>query len=410
MMSARQTVMLLLALGARSGLGLSGWRTPSASPLLRAPSARAAPRPARMCAPALPGPEELTVTVRRGPNNALGLELSDANLVLLQLGQPELLVGDIIVGLNGAPLDGRYVGGVLDPAASAYEFAVSRRSAAAAPELELALRGFGAELFRPDVDAQEVDETLRARVARVLAALEAIGAATAPADPAEASLGFWKLLLCRGSSARSGLSGASGAIGCELVAHWQALGTDDPQAQVVEVIADPLLRRHTVAALKGTRAAADRAADGAAAAALAALAASGGPSPVCATTETYDRLEMNGSPMRSAPLPLGRACTYLSPSLRIVRFDSAAAVAAAAEVSGQGGAAVGVEGDGAAELEVAAYWRTTAEEAGKEIGRLAAAPLDSGGMGPDGADEELPLYERRRMQDAEFEAESSSIP
>lgn len=368
-----------------------------ASRLLHAAPARAVTT-ARMAAST--GPEELVVKVRRGADNGIGIEVSNANLILLQLGQPDLLVGDIIIGLNGTPLEGKYVGSVLDPAASEYDFTVSRRSAAAVPELEMALRGFGADLYRPDIDGPEVDEKTRVRVERVIAALEAVGAATAPADPTAAQLGFWKMVLCRGLSARSGLTGTAGDASCQMVAHWQALGTEDPQSQIVEIIADSLINRHSVAALKGTsRKDGD---DETAAAALAAIAAAEGPPPVGATTEAYDRFELNGTPMRDPMIKLGRVTTYISESLRIVRFNSAHSAA-------QAGAPM-AEGAGSAEaagLEVAAYWKTTAEQAGAEIGRLASAPLDPSEVSED---DEMPLWERRRLEDLEYEADASGIP
>ena len=381
-MAAKRVFAASVALFACVAPGLGLARGPAAVRL------RARTRVGSRCV-ASAAPEELTVTVRRGAGGGLGLEVSNANLVLLQAGQPDLRFGDIIVGVNGTPLAGGYVGKALDPAASEYAFTVSRRSAEAAPELEAALRGFGAKLFSPNLDAPEVDGATRARVEGVLAALEAIGTAIAPAQPSDALLGFWKLLFASGRSAARGLTGMAQGAGCEVVAHWQALSAAKPTAQIVEVIADPLLRRHAVAALKGS------AAPAGADAAPAAPDGTDTVRPVCVTLETYQRLELDGAPMSESTLALPRTTTYLSAALRVVRFDSA------------GG------GDAAGTAEVAAYWKTTPEEASAEIKRLAAEPLGgSAAAAADGgnSDDEMPLWERRRREDAQYDADASGIP
>jgi hypothetical protein len=361
--------MIIRTLLVYSAIALAGAITPPRSRLL-SHAARRLRVPAR---PRMMAASEATIAIARTAGGGLGLEVSNDNLILAHEGQPELRVGDVIVAVDGTPLDGRYVGKVIDRSASAYEFTVSRESPASVPLLESAVYTFCAELFNPNVDAAEVDAESRARllgIVRALEVLQATGSATAGDAPL---LGFWKMVVGHGSGTVSGMSKMAQGDGCSLVAHWQCFTEASPPVQVVEVVADPLLTRHSVATLKGG---------------LELTTDSDGHQ---ATVETYDRLEVGNELVSADILKCERVSTYLSEQLRIVRPRP------------QGGA------DADANPEFYAYWRTTAEAAQTEILRLADAPLGGDDLpGGGSADEDVPRWAQARNDG--YEAETSAIP
>jgi hypothetical protein len=318
---------------------------------------------------------ELSVPISRGPTG-LGLEVSNENLVLSAPGQPGLRVGDLIVGVNGQALGGKYVGTALDPAATSLDFAVSRESPASAPLLESAVYTMAAELYSPNLLADGVSEASRARLLGLMGALEALGASMSPRSASP--LGFWKMVAGVGNAASGGMSGMAAGDGCRLVAHWQMLGDKEPSAQVVEVVADPLLRRHAVAALKGALV------DGA---------------------ERYGRLEVGGALASSTVVTFARATVYLSDAMRLVRVGTAGEAVAGATTAGA-----------APPAELYAYWRTSADVAQAEIARLAEAPIDStdpadpfarsGGAGAEDDESNLPRWARVSRDDGYDEVES----
>mmetsp|Transcript_11167 Transcript_11167/g.29206 ORF Transcript_11167/g.29206 Transcript_11167/m.29206 type:complete len:338 (-) Transcript_11167:160-1173(-) len=315
-----------------------------------------------------------TITIRRGPGG-LGLELSDANLVVSQSGQPELRIGDIVVAVDGVELAGKYLGSVIDQAAGEYVFTVSREPKASAAALEMALRGLGADLYSPNLDDVDAAPTpaVRARVMAVLGALEALGTQVAPADANTERLGFWKLLLGEGAVVNDGFSGMCAMPGVELIAQWQCFGEGEgmPQLQTVEIVADPLLGRYCVATLKGT------------------FESEASGECVSVDAERYSRLVLDGAPQSSNPRTFSRTCTYLSASLRIVRPADR-------------------------EKEFCAYWRTSPQAATAEIGQLADKPIrSSGGVGRRvDEDDSMPMWQQRQMEvdDENINQVESGIP
>lgn len=367
-MRAGALICRALVAAAACGHCVTAFAPPPARPIVHA--WRVAPHPRPVAAAVMQAGGAVEVTVRRGADG-LGIEVDSDNVVLGSSGQPDLSVGDVITAVNGEPLSGRYLARAIDPEASEYTFTVDRTPGTCARALEGALLFLGTDLETPSVG--EMDAEAQARVADVVAALERLSPSVAPADARAAQLGMWKLMLSTGPEAHAGLSGAGEPAPCTLIAHWQNLGEGDPNAQVVEVIADQDLGRHAVAVLKGS---------------AEYQPGSDAPPAVGCVAERYGRLELGGSVVSTNTVSVDRACTYVSEQLRIVRPLGAA--------------------DERGQRAFSCYWRTTAEDAQLEIGRLAEA-RPGGSAAP--AAEDVPRWARSR-DDYEYETDAggSSIP
>mmetsp|Transcript_9048 Transcript_9048/g.24900 ORF Transcript_9048/g.24900 Transcript_9048/m.24900 type:complete len:352 (+) Transcript_9048:1-1056(+) len=314
------------------------------------------------------GAAERSVSVSRGPGG-LGIEVNSDNLIVSSTADG-LSVGDVVTAVDDEPLAGRYVGKVLSPESSEFTFTISRDPAVSTPLLERALLGLGTDLEQPAIE--EIGAEERERVIGVVGALEEMAAGVAPVDVGAAVQGFWKLLLGSGLPSATGLSGMGGNAGCTFVAQWQGFSEAEPTAQVVEIIADPLLGRHAVAALKGSLDLQD----------APALSDDGERGGLALLSEHYTRLEVGGALAGNEGKSVSNLCTYVSDQLRICRPE---------------------EADG----EFSCFWRTTPEAAQMEIGTLSEAPV--GGAAARDEEDDMPRWARRDWDDDGPEA-LSDIP
>lgn len=298
--------------------------------------------------------DQLDVLVRRGEEGGLGVLVDQDNTVVTVTAQPSLQVGDVIVGVDGEPCNGRGVGKCLTPGAPEYQFSIVRPSASdAAGSLERVLM----QLVREASDGSQgivclaEDEEQAGRAETLVGNLEAAAATAGAARPDAEALGnalrsgFWRLILVSEPVlARGGLTGYGLAPFCSVRGSFQAFIDlkGEQTAQVVEVVANANLCKTNLAALKGAWKDAEAAqwADDAAG--------------LTAVVEKYERTEYGGSPEIDAPEVLnGWACTYLSDDLRVCRLRDAA--------------------DGHGVWRV--YQRMPADAAQAEIGRLMDAPV-----------------------------------
>lgn len=283
----------------------------------------------------------MEIRVQRSAEGSLGVIVDQDNTIVTVTAQPELQVGDVVVGVDGERLGARAVRQLLKPGAEEYTFMISRPTpgkASAAESLEGALktllrdvdnmrRNDRKALFEGRVHGlMHLEEGSEAagRAASLLSSLEeaAVAGSLVPSTEAEVSAalssGFWKLILATdGGIAEAGLTGYGTAPYCTVVASFQAFLPTSPSAQTVEVVVNSNVQKSTVAALKGDWQGADAGTDDARAwgGLMGGLSAS-----VC---ETYDRLEFDGSPIIPSPMLVNKwSCTYLSAGLRVIRTAS----------------------------------------------------------------------------------------
>lgn len=69
--------------------------------------------------------EAFDLVVSRGSDGGLGVVVDQDNVVVTVTAQPDLQVGDVIVGVDGIPLSG-FIGQALTPGAPTYTFSVKR--------------------------------------------------------------------------------------------------------------------------------------------------------------------------------------------------------------------------------------------------------------------------------------------
>ena len=250
--------------------------------------------------------------VKRGADGGLGVLVDQDNTIVTNTAQPELQVGDVIVGVDGESLSGRPISECLTPGSPQYTFSVMRPSSAEAGEsLERVLLQLVREASgdSPKLLCFADDEDAAARAETIVEGLESAAASGGLLPSSEAlgsSLrsGFWRLLLVSEASiARGGLTSYGLAPYCSVLASFQAFIDlkGEQTAQVVEVVANANLGSATVAALKGSW----KGGDGA------------------AVDERYDRTEYSGAPEIGAPkIDICSSCTYLSKRLRVIRMPA----------------------------------------------------------------------------------------
>lgn len=316
--------------------------------------------------------ERMDVVVARGAEGGLGVVVDQDNVVVTVTSQPSLQVGDVIIAVDGTPLEG-FIGksGLLAPGTPEYTFSIVRQGAAGATSsLELNLLKLCKEaddLRRDDRRAQfegrlfgllcmesldEGAEEFGERAESLVASLEAASLPPASADALGESLnsGFWKLALTSSAQvAKEGVTKYGAAPYCTVLASFQAFLPSEPTAQCVEVVANSNIGASKTAALKGSWQ-------------LDAADAAG-------AIESYDRLEYDGAPsFQEEPIEARWVCTYLSDSMRIVRM--APSPAGAQQELGA------PTRDGAAEWRV--YSKMDPWKAQEEIGRLLERPVPRG--------------------------------
>jgi len=317
----------------------------------------------------------LTINVVRSESGALGIQVDETNTVATNDGQQGVLIlGDVILSVDGEELDGRPVGTVISKKDS-YVFTVRRDARAAAGSLERVLLKIAREapvtgqaLCTFD-DLQNVKGGLGDKALELVEALEKAVEGAAPVDEEtlyshEGLLGFWRLRLTSDvATSTAGFTGFGDAPLCVLHASYALLQTaKEPSAQLVEVIGQQNVGQHAIAALKG---------EWSAAASGAGLVLS----------EGFSRLEFVGSPQIGAePVLLERPCTYLGQDLRICRRS--------AVVSDPDGAETAVS-------HVYVYERQSADVAQGEISRYLELPVPR--PAPTSLDDlgDLPLWEQR---------------
>jgi len=332
---------------------------PTTRPLAPAPTHRA-PSPRSAVAG-----EALDVLIQRNEEGGLGVLVDQDNTIVTVTAQPGLRVGDVIVGVDGDPLEGKPVGQCLAPGAPSYTFSVMRPSSAEAAEslervLAQFLRDGASAAAKPDAAAALCfadDDEQGSQAEKLVASLEEAGASALPDDEALGAAlrsGFWRLaLVSQQQLAAGGLTGYGLAPFCSVRGSYQAFIDlkGEQTAQVVEVVANANTGSCQIAALKGTWHAA---------------AEAGG----VGVLERYERTEYGGQPeIGAATVENGWACTYLSERLRVCRLHGAA------------------EGEG----EWRVYVKQPAGDAQADIGRLLemfVAPIARDGP-PDWADNRL---------------------
>ena len=302
------------------------------SPAMPAAHARAPPAVA-FDASSSTSTEPMDVLVARGSEGGLGVVVDQDNVVVTVTSQPSLQVGDIILAVDGTPLEG-FIGasGLLTPGTPEYTFSIRRQGASgAASSLELNLLKLCKEaddLRRDDRRAQFEgrlvglrcmesleefggSEAFGERAESLVASLEAASLPPASSDALGESLnsGFWKLALTSSPQvAKEGVTKYGAAPYCTVLASFQAFLPSEPTAQCVEVVANSNVGASKTAALKGNWRADDDDAAGA--------------------VESYDRLEYDGAPMfQEEPIEAKWRCTYLSETMRVCRVTSAPATA-----------------------------------------------------------------------------------
>lgn len=274
------------------------------SPLL-SPPARCPP-PLSLSSP----PSRLDLNVARDPSTgSFGLDVDQDNTVAYNAGEinPDLLLGDVIVAVNGELLDGRPVGAVLSGKEPPYTFTVERDPSLAISSLERVLLQIVADnpielSSLPTFDA--IPRGFGQKASAIVQSLEGSvdGQPLRSAEELGAELqGFWKLLLTSDAEfAGEGLSGFGSSPFCAAAAHFQLFGdgSKGPPMQTVELIANAKVGSHQLAALKGEFELAP-------------------PSVI----ERYSRSEFSGSPQLDAPLiERTTRTTFLSKQLRICRI------------------------------------------------------------------------------------------
>lgn len=317
--------------------------------------------------------EAFDLVVSRGSDGGLGVVVDQDNVVVTVTAQPDLQVGDVIVGVDGIPLSG-FIGQALTPGAPTYTFSVKRLASGvvdASASLErnlLQMVRLADDERRADRKAQfegkifglmsfEEGSESNGKAAALVDALEDAASKAASSGGGSGSLvpsgteelrvalnsGFWRLVLCSdAATSAAGLTGYGTAPYCTVLASFQAFLPENPDrpdlptAQVVEVIAKQNTGSSLIAALKGGWEGSE---------------ASAG------AVERYDRLEFDGTPeFQEEPIEQRWDCTYLSSSLRVCRMRTSA--------------------DGAAtEGEWRVYEKMEAGKAQAEIGRLIDTPL-----------------------------------
>ena len=88
------------------------------TPLLGGTAGPATAAPARV--------ERVEVTVVRGEGGGLGIDVDKSNVITASSGQKDLLVGDRVVAIDGAPLGSKFVAQGLEPGKTQYMFTVER--------------------------------------------------------------------------------------------------------------------------------------------------------------------------------------------------------------------------------------------------------------------------------------------
>lgn len=308
--------------------------------------------------------ETLDVVVARGDEGGLGVVVDQDNVVVTVTAQPALQVGDVITAVDGKKLEG-FIGasGFLTPGTPEYTFSIVRQGAAGATQsLELNLMKLIKEAEDVRLDDRRAQfegrifgllcmdalgdgaEAFAKQANNFVASLEA--ADLQPASPealGEAlNSGFWKLVLTSSErTAKEGLTGYGSAPFCTVLASYQAFLPQEPTVQCVEVVANQNIGTSKTAALKGDWAYwKSDGTDG------------------CA--ESYDRTEFDGAPtFQEEPIEARWFCTYLSPSVRIVRMPAPPQELGAPEQPG----------------EWRVYLKMDPWKAQEEIGRLLDRPV-----------------------------------
>ena len=70
--------------------------------------------------------KKVEVTVVRGEGGGLGIDVDKSNVITASSGQKDLLVGDRVVAIDGAPLGSKFVAQGLEPGKTLYMFTVER--------------------------------------------------------------------------------------------------------------------------------------------------------------------------------------------------------------------------------------------------------------------------------------------
>jgi len=316
----------------------------------------------------------LTIDVARSESGALGIQVDETNTVATNDGQQGvLMLGDVIIAVDGEELDGRPIGTVISKKDS-YIFTVRRDIEKAAGSLERVLLNIardapvnGKALCTFD-DLQNVKGGLGDKALELVDALEKALEGAPPVDEETlyshaGLLGFWRLRLTTDVRiSTDGFTGFGGAPMCTLHASYALLQTaKEPTAQLVEVVGQQGIGQHGIAALKGE---------------WTAETASG-----LTLSENFNRLEFVGSPQVGAdPVSLERPCTYLGEHLRICR---------------QSAMVTDPDGVESSVSHVYVYERQSADVAQGEISRLLELPVPR--PPPTCLEDlgDLPLWERR---------------
>lgn len=308
----------------------------------------------------------MEVQVMRGDDGGLGLLVDQDNTVVTVTAQPDMQVGDVIVGVDGDTCGSRPVGQCLTPGAPQYTFSIVRPSASEAAEaLERNLRALikdsdtakamGVAHFSAAEDEEDASEAESAE--KIVLGLETAetGGTTVPSSEALGTAlrsGFWRLILVSDeATARGGMTGYGFAPFCTVRGSFQAFIDlkGEHTAQCVEVIANANLGTCNVAAIKGVWSGGEASASAEAAEWAGAYGAN-----LAAVLEKYDRTEYGGAADIDASSVVNSwVCTYLSDRMRVCRLRGTA--------------------DGAGAWRV--YERVTADAAQAEIGRLMSLPV-----------------------------------
>ncbi len=413
--------MLAVLLAAAAGLLVLPSHPPVSAPVARRTSHL-------LCAA---DAERLDVSVSRLEGGGLGIQVDPENRVATS-SNPALGVGDVIISVDGVNLDGRHVTQLLPelPKKDAYSFGVERVTGVAGleavlvslcaehakrrgdevfsgapmdPELATKVDQLAAQLEAAQRDAETTESALKKKASDA----NVSGGVSSPALSAKL-LGFWELVAGEQKLTTIGLTGYGELEVCGIAAHFQCFQPVEkpPTMQTVEVIANSHHGSHMLASLKGDF-----------------TLETDGTSETPLLIEEYPRAEYGGEVQHGVRVGQQSRCTYVSDTLRLMRYEpTAAAEAAEAAVSaGEGAPESDRQGSAAEEGAVAdevvnegglnegvgvrVYLKRTPEEAMGTIRRLLESAPKGGRHRKEGADVEprWAAAERERMALADRE-------
>jgi len=256
--------------------------------------------------------ETLDVTLERGAEGGLGIDVDKSNVIQGNKFQRGLQVGDRVVAIDGVRLGSKFVAQALEPGKASYVFTVERGGqGAAAIEDEIFALAKSEEVLLGDsgLSAQKASGKVAESFVKKAQGLEALGASI----DEEKLKGFWKLCFTSDPSfvSRGGASGLGALPYCYLAAHYQCYQDKAPSGQTVEIVANTNLGSHAVGALKGAwKVDAESKADEFVSRTV---------------TEAYERTEFANALQSTKPVQRTQTLTFVGDKVRISRGEGAGA-------------------------------------------------------------------------------------